>query len=79
MTPLRRRFIEDMQLRNFAPTTQRSYVHYVAEFARYFRRSPEQLDLEAVRHYQLYLIEQCKLSTASELNRFAVLVCEVAP
>ena len=69
MTPLRQRFIEDMQLRNFAPTTQRSYVHYVAEFARYFRRSPEQLDLEAVRHYQLHLIEQCKLSTAS-VNTF---------
>ena len=33
MTPLRRRFIEDMQLRNFAPTTQRSYVHYVADSA----------------------------------------------
>ena len=29
MTPLRQRFIEDMQLRNLAPTTQRSYVHYV--------------------------------------------------
>ena len=69
MTPLRQRFIEDMQLRNFAPTTQRSYVHYVAEFARYFRRSPEQLDLEAVRHYQLHLMEQCKLSAAS-VNTF---------
>jgi hypothetical protein len=31
MTPLRQRFIEDMQLRGLAPTTQRSYIHYVAE------------------------------------------------
>jgi len=69
MTPLRQRFIEDMQLRNFAPTTQRSYVHYVAEFARYFHRSPEQLDLEAVRQYQLHLLDQCKLSAAS-VNTF---------
>jgi hypothetical protein len=29
--------IEDMRIRNFATTTQRSYVHYVAEFAKYFR------------------------------------------
>ena len=64
-TPLRQRFIEDMQVRNFAPTTQRSYVHYVADFAQYFHRSPEQLDLEAVRQYQLHLLEECKFSAAS--------------
>ena len=33
MTPLRQRFIEDMQLRGLAPATQRSYIHYVADFA----------------------------------------------
>ena len=43
MTPLRQRMIEDMRIRNFATTTQRSYVHYVAEFAKYFNRSPEEL------------------------------------
>jgi integrase/recombinase XerD len=69
MTPLRQRFIEDMQLRNFAPTTQRSYVHYVAEFARYFHRSPDDLDLEAVRLYQLHLLEERKLS-AQSVNTF---------
>ena len=58
-----------MRLRNFAETTQRSYVYYVAGFAKYFHRSPEQLDLDAVRQYQLYLIEQCKLSPQS-VNAF---------
>ena len=53
MTPLRQRFIEDMHLRGLAPTTQRSYIHYVAEFAKYYNTSPERLDLEAVRQYQL--------------------------
>jgi len=69
MTPLRQRFIEDMQLRNFASTTQRSYVHYVADFARYFNRSPDRLDLEAVRQYQLHMLQERKLSPQS-VNTF---------
>jgi len=62
MTPLRQRMIEDMQLRNMSPATQREYVHHVAGFARYFDKSPELLDLEAVRQYQLYLLQERKLS-----------------
>jgi integrase/recombinase XerD len=69
MTPLRQRMIEDMQLRNFATTTQRSYIHYVAEFAKHFNRSPQELDLEAVRQYQLYLTHERKLSSQS-INTF---------
>jgi hypothetical protein len=49
MTPLRRRMIEDMRIRNFSPNTQRSYVHYVAEFARHYNANPERLGLEHVR------------------------------
>ena len=40
MTPLRNRMIEDMRLRNFSACTQRSYVHYVADYALYFNTSP---------------------------------------
>jgi len=65
MTPLRQRFIEDMQLRGLAPTTQRSYIHYVAEFAKFYKISPEHLDLEAVRQFQLHLLEERKLSAES--------------
>jgi hypothetical protein len=36
MTPLRQRFIEDMQLRGLALTTQPSYTHYVAEYAKFY-------------------------------------------
>ena len=69
MTTLRQRMIEDMCIRNFASTTQRSYIHYVAEFAKYFNRSPQELDLEAVRQYQLYLTQERKLSPES-VNTF---------
>ena len=65
MTPLRQRMIDDMQLRNLAPATQRNYIHSVAEFAKYFRLSPEVLDLEAVRQYQLHLVTERKLSPQS--------------
>jgi integrase/recombinase XerD len=55
MTPLRKRFIEDMQLRNFAPETQRNYVHHIRNLARFYLTSPDQLDLEEIREFQLYL------------------------
>jgi integrase/recombinase XerD len=73
MTPLRQRFIEDMLLRGLAPTTQRSYIHYVAEFAKYYNTSPDKLDLEAVRQYQLYLLNEKRLSPQS-VNTFVTAV-----
>jgi integrase/recombinase XerD len=69
MTPLRQRFTEDMLLRGLAPTTQRSYIHYVADFAQYYNTSPEKLDLEAVRQYQLYLLNERRMSPQS-VNTF---------
>ncbi len=69
MTPLRRRFIEDMLMRGLAPTTQRSYIHYVEGFAKYYNKSPEFLDLEAIRQYELYLLEERKFSPCS-VNSF---------
>ena len=57
LSPLRRRMIEDMTLRNLAPSTQQSYVYAVANFGRHFSRSPDKLGLDEVRAYQLHLIE----------------------
>ena len=54
-SPLRRRMIEDMTVRNLSPATQRSYVHAVSKFSRFFGRSPETLTLEDVRTYQVHL------------------------
>ena len=58
LSPLRRRMIDDMTIRNLSPATQRSYIHGVAKFSRYFGRSPDRLDIEDVRAYQVYLVSQ---------------------
>jgi integrase/recombinase XerD len=65
MTPLRQRMIEDMRIRNFTEQTQTSYCQYVSQFARHFRRSPEQLGPEDIRAYQLHLVHDRKLSASS--------------
>jgi hypothetical protein len=56
MSPLRRRMIEDMTVRNPSPATQRSYVHAVSKFSRYFDRSPDRLGLVDVRAFQVHLV-----------------------
>jgi integrase/recombinase XerD len=55
MSPLRRRMIEDMTIRKFAPKTQHDYLQRVKNFAAYLGRSPDTASSEDVRHYQLHL------------------------
>jgi len=57
-SPLRRHMIDDMTLRNLSPATQRSYLHAVAKFSRYFDRSPDRLGPEDVRAFQVYLVSR---------------------
>jgi len=56
LSPLRRRMIEDMSVRNMSPATQRSYISAVSKFSRYFRQSPDNLMLEDVRAFQVHLV-----------------------
>ena len=65
MTPLRQRYIEDLQLRNRSPRTVECYVPHVARFATHFERSPEELTPDHVRQYQLYLLQERKASWSS--------------
>ncbi len=62
MTPLRRRMIDNMVLRNFTPQTVRSYVQCVARFARHFNCSPEHLGPEHVRAFLLHLVQERRAS-----------------
>jgi site-specific recombinase XerD len=69
MTPLRRRVLEDMQLRNLSRETQRNYVHHISGLARFYQTSPEHLGLEEIREYQLYLLNERRLSPDA-VNQF---------
>jgi hypothetical protein len=56
LSPLRRRMIEDMTIRNMSPATQRSYISAVSKFSRYFGRSPDKLTLDDVHAFQVHLV-----------------------
>jgi integrase/recombinase XerD len=62
MTKLRRRMIEDMELRNLAPKTIEVYVQRVAAFARHYGRSPEALGPDEVRSYLIHLVQERHVS-----------------
>ena len=73
MTPLRRRMIDDMILRNFTRSTIDAYVRCVARFAGYFHCPPDRLGPEHVRSYLLHLLNDRHVSQSYyKLNRCAL-------
>ena len=68
MTPLRTRMLEDLQIRNYSPSTVAAYIRRVAEFAKHFGKSPELLGPEEIREYQLYLIKEKGVSLSSYIQ-----------
>lgn len=65
MTELRKKMIRDMQLRNFAPGTQKSYIHSVAGLAKYYHRSPDLISPEKIQDYIVYLLTGRKIAISS--------------
>ena len=57
VSPLRRRMVDDMRMRKFAPKTQAAYLRAVRQFARFLGRSPDTATVENLRDYQLHLID----------------------
>ncbi len=56
MSPLRRRMIEDMTIRNLSPKTQQGYIRTIKNFTAFLRRSPGTATFEDVRRFQLHLV-----------------------
>ena len=57
ISPLRRRMIEDMTVRNLSPATQQSYLNAVSKFSRYFGRSPDRLGLELSTRFRFIWLQ----------------------
>ena len=57
MTELRRRMIQDMELRGLKDNTKRAYVDSVKDLARHYGRSPDLLSEEQIRRYFVHLTE----------------------
>jgi hypothetical protein len=60
--------LEELQRRNFAPTTISSYLHAVEQFARHFKCRPDRLNQTHFRSYQAYLLHERSLG--SHFNEF---------
>jgi site-specific recombinase XerD len=65
MSELRQQMLADLRVRNYAERTQEIYVTRVAEMARRFKRSPDQLTKEEVRDYLRELKEGRRVSRSA--------------
>jgi integrase/recombinase XerD len=61
VTRLRQMMLDELQRRNYSPSTVRSYISAVEDFARYFGRSPYRLGPDHIRQYQAHLFRDRKL------------------
>ena len=65
MSPLRQKMIDAMRMRGFSMRTHQSYLSAVSELARYYGRSPEELDVEELQAFFAHLAIERELSGAS--------------
>ena len=60
MTRLRKRMPEELDRRNYSPSTARCYLRTVEDFGRYFHRPPDRLGPAHIRQYQAHLLSARK-------------------
>src|ERR1700720_1564171 len=65
--------LEELQRRNYSTITTRNYLRVVADFARYFGKSPDKLGPNELRTYQAYLLRERKLTPGTVVNWVAAL------
>jgi integrase/recombinase XerD len=73
MTHLRKMMLEELERRNYAQTTISGYIQTIEDFARCFKRPPDQLGPEHIREYQAYLFREKKLARQTVTQRLAAL------
>jgi len=62
MTPLRAKMIRELELHRKAPSTVEAYVTAVAQLAKHYGRSPEEISIEEIRDFLHHLITQRRVA-----------------
>jgi integrase/recombinase XerD len=73
VTQLRKAMLEELQRRNLSPITTRIYLRSVEEFARYYKKPPDQLGPEQIREYQAHLFTDRKLGAIAVAQQLSAL------
>ena len=73
MTHLRKMMLEELERRNYTQSTTRAYLRTIEDFARYFKRPPDQLGPEQIREYVAYLFRVRKLTDNTVNQRVGAL------
>jgi hypothetical protein len=73
VTPLRKKMQEELQRRNYSESTTVCYLRQITELAKPFGRSPAQLNPEEIKQFQLYLVQQKKVSWATYIQATSAL------
>jgi site-specific recombinase XerD len=64
-TPLRQRYLEDLQLAGLRPRTQEAYVRSVRQLSEHFKKSPDTVTDEELREYFLHVMNVKEWSRSS--------------
>ena len=65
MSALRKRMLDYMHLRNYSEQTIKTYISWSLAYAKYSGQSPSCLDLDSVKLFLHYLLEERKASRSS--------------
>jgi len=65
--------LEDLQRRNYSPSTIRGYILAVKQFADYFGKPPDRLGATHVQRFQWYLLQERKLNPGTVEMRMSAL------
>ena len=70
-TPLREQMVEDMKLSGITPKTQGKYLREVINLAKYFGKSPADLNKEELKDYLVHMLEDRNLQAGTYKNYVA--------
>src|SRR5215467_5837994 len=73
MTNLRQRMLEELQRRNYSPSTIRGYILAVQQFAEHFGKPPDSLGATHGQRFQWYWLQERKLDPGTVEMRMSAL------